>query len=217
MLKIIGLTLAASIAAAISSTAVAVPVVTTGGTVVSGEGQTASVAGVSIINFNVGSTLPTGVSYDAAAGNLVTGSLSGVYAAPPGDSSRYLAVGPTTGSPVTITLSSAANYIGFFAASLDEYNTITFIGSSTTSYTGTQLAALAGIPAGGNQASGAYFNIFESGNDFTKVILASSQQALELDNFAVGRAAPPAPVPLPGTLALMGAALGLGLLRSRKK
>ena len=203
----------AILASAMSSIAIAAPIVTTGGVAVAGQGQTTSYAGVAVIDFNT-SVLPAGVTLSAVGGNLVSGSVANLYAAPPGDTSIYLAVGPTTGTPVTITLSSAANYIGFYAASLDAYNTITFVGSTTTSYTGSQLAALAGIPGGGNQSVGSYFNIFESGNDFTKVILSSTQQALELDNFAIGRASP---VPLPGTLSLLGLALLGGFVASRKK
>jgi hypothetical protein len=195
-----------------ASASFAAPIVQIGGTVIAGQGQTTSKTGVSIIDFNVGSVAPAGVTISLAPGNLVTGS-TGNYAAPPGDNSQYLAVGPATGSPVIITLSAAANYIGFYAASLDSYNTIKLIGSTTTTYTGEELAALGGIAGGGSQTSGAYFNIFEQGNDFTRVELFSSSQALELDNFAVGRASP---VPLPGTLALLAVA-GLGLVARRKK
>jgi hypothetical protein len=203
-----------SIAALSAATAsFAAPIVQIGGTVLAGQGQTTSKTGVSIIDFNVGSSIPAGITISGtSASNLVTGN-AGAYAAPPGDLSQYLAVGPSTGSPVTITLSTASNYIGFYAASLDFYNRITFFGSTTTSYTGEQLAALGGITGGGSQTSAAYFNIFEQGNDFTKVELFSSQQAFELDNFAVGRASP---VPLPSTLALM-AAVSLGLVVRRKK
>jgi hypothetical protein len=205
-----------SIAALSAATAsFAAPIVQIGGTAVAGQGQTTSKTGVTILDFNVGSVTPAGVTITGTAGALVTNSVNSLYAAPPGDTSQYLAVGPLTSSPVTITLSSSANYIGFYAASLDSYNKITFFGTTTTSYTGEQLAALAGIAGGGSQTSGAYFNIFEQGNDFTKVELFSSQQALELDNFAIGRAAP-AGVPLPGTLALFAVA-GLGLAIRRKK
>ncbi len=199
-----------------ASASFAAPIVQIGGTTVAGQGQTTSKTGVTVIDFNVGSTTPAGVTITGtSASNLITGNANSLYAAPPGDTSRYLAVGPTTGSPVTITLGSAANYIGFYAASLDSYNSITFVGSTTTKYTGQELANLANIAGGGAQGSGAYFNIFEQGNDFTSVILASSEQALELDNFAIGRAAP-AGVPLPGTLALLAVA-GLGFVARRKK
>jgi PEP-CTERM motif len=189
-------------------TAFAVPVVTVGGTAVAGQGQTSSQSGVTILDFNT-NTLPSGVTLTAAASNLVTGSLTGVYAAPPGDTSRYLTVSPTSGTPVSISLGSAANYIGFYAGSLDDFNLIQFFNGLTlvSSYTGSALAALAGVPANGDQSIGRYFNVFENANSFTTVLLTSTQNAFELDNFAIGVAAPPNQVPLPGTLSLFG--LGL--------
>ena len=188
--------------------AVAVPVVTVGGTAVAGQGQTSSQAGVTVLDFNT-DVLPSGVTLSAAASNLVTGSLSGVYAAPPGDTSRYLTVSPASGSPVSITLATAANYIGFYAGSLDDFNLIQFFNGATlvSSYTGVQLAGFAGVPATGDQSIGRYFNVFESGNSFTTVLLTSGSNAFELDNFAIGVAPPPTDIPLPGTLSLFG--LGL--------
>jgi hypothetical protein len=206
-------------ALSVASASFAAPIVQIGGTTVAGEGQTTSKTGVTVINFNSGFTTPAGVTItglvpgSGLTGNLVTGNTVNYAAAPPGDSSQYLAVGPANN--VTITLTSAANYIGFYAASLDGYNFITFVGSTTNTYTGTQLATLANIAGGGSQTSGAYFNIFEQGNDFTQVILSSTAQAFEIDNFAIGRAAP-AGVPLPGTVALLAIA-GLGLVARRKK
>jgi hypothetical protein len=192
----------------LAGAAIAVPVVTVGGTAVAGQGQTTSQAGVNVLDFNT-NALPSGVTFSAAPSNLVTGNLAGVYAAPPGDSSRYLTVSPTSGSPVSITLATAANYIGFYAGSLDSFNLIQFFNGTTlvSSYTGFDLALLAGVPANGDQSIGRYFNVFESGNSFTTVLLTSTQNAFELDNFAIGVAAPPGQVPLPGTLSLFG--LGL--------
>ncbi|XVJ68586.1 MAG: PEP-CTERM sorting domain-containing protein [Rhizobacter sp.] len=199
--------------------AVAVPVVTVGGTVVPGQGQTSSQAGVTVLDFNT-DVLPSGVTFSASASNLVTGSLANVYAAPPGDTSRYLTVSPTSGSPVTITLSTAANYIGFYAGSLDDYNLIQFFsgGNLVSSYTGTQLANFAGVPAVGDQSIGRYFNVFESGNTFTTVVLTSSQNAFELDNFAIGVASTSTEIPLPGTLSLFGLGLiAASVCRKSKK
>lgn len=193
----------------VATAAVAVPVVTVGGTAVAGQGQFSSESGVTTLDFNVGSVLPSGVTLTAAASNFVSGSLAGVYAAPPGDFSQYLTVSPASGTPVSITLATAANYIGFYAGSLDAFNLIEFYNGSTlvSSYTGSDLAALAGVPANGDQSIGRYFNVFETGNSFTTVLLTSSQNAFELDNFAIGVAGPPSQVPLPGTLSLFG--LGL--------
>ena len=199
---------------ALTSAAYAAPIVTLGGTAIAGQGLTTSLAGMAVIDFN-GGALPSGVTVTAASTNYVTGNLVNIYAAPPSDSSQYLAVGPTTGSPVTITYAAGADYIGFYASSLDAYNTIRLVsGTTTVTYTGSQLAAFAGIPADGNQTLGYYFNITDVGNIFTSVILESSVQALELDNFAIGRRAE---VPLPGSLALVLGAMGAGLVLSRKK
>jgi hypothetical protein len=196
---------------------VATPIVTVGGTAVANNGLTTSVAGVAILDFN-GSALPTGVTMSSAAGNLVTGSSAGNYAAPPSDTSQYLTVSPFSGTPVTISIAGGANYIGFYAGSVDSYNTITFVSTAgNVVYTGTQLATLAGVTANGNQGTGFYLNVFETGNAFTSVILASSQNAFELDNFAIGRAAPPGAVPLPGTVALMGLGMVAFAVRRNKK
>ncbi len=192
----------------LAGAAIAVPVVTVGGTAVAGQGQTSSQSGVTVLDFNT-NVLPVGVTLTAASSNLVTGDLAGVYAAPPGDTSRYLTVSPASGTPVSITLATAANYIGFYAGSLDVFNLIQFYNGATlvSSYTGFDLALLAGVPASGDQSIGRYFNVFESGNSFTTVLLTSSQNAFELDNFAIGVAPPPTDIPLPGTLSLFG--LGL--------
>jgi hypothetical protein len=208
--------LAAALAAA---SAHAAPIVQVGGTAAVGGGETSSVAGVSVIDFNVGSSLPAGVTLTLSGigANLVTGS-SGIAASPPGDTTRYLAISPVSGTPVTITIAGGANYIGFYAGSLDSFNSITFSGSSpSVTYTGTELAGFANLPATGNQAVGRYFNVYETGNAFTTVTLSSSDVAFELDNFAIGRAAPPV-VPLPGTLAMLGlGAVALGAMRRAKK
>ena len=201
----------------------AAPIVTVGGTSVSGAGQKSSVGGLAcpLISFDSGSAGSecAGVTYSPATGNnYVTGNIPGVSATPPGDATRYLTISPARGSTVTVTLGSAANYFGFYAGSLDTFNEIRFNYSSGSPgfvvYTGTQLAAFASIPADGNQTVGRYFNIFsESGRTFSSVVLTSSKAAFETDNHAFGVAS----VPAPGALALLGiGALGLfGAARRR--
>ena len=204
-----------AVALAASGSALAVPIVTVGGTNVANEGQYTSIAGVTTLNFNAGFVLPGNVTL-SSLGALVTGNIAGQFATPPGDTSQYLGIRPGF-SPVTITIAGGGNYIGFYAGSLDTFNTITFNdsnGLAIVSYTGAQLAGFAGVPATGDQSIGRYFNVFESGNAFASVTLASSSPAFELDNFAIGRALPPGVVPLPGTIALIGAMLlGLGFVR----
>lgn len=195
------------IALGLVSTPWAAPIVTVGGTPVAGQGLTSSLAGVAVLDFNT-DTIPAGIATipSPLSTNLVVGSAS-THAAPPGDASRYLAVGPSTGGQVRVSLTGGANYIGFYAGSLDAYNAVSFLDSSDAvlaTYTGTQLAAFANVPATGDQAIGRYFNVFETGNAFAWVVLSSSQDAFELDNFAIGRATPPTQIPLPGTLAMLG-------------
>lgn len=198
----------AALGFAASSASSALPVVTIGGKAVLNEGQTSSQTGVAVLDFNT-AFLPPGVALTAAPANLVTGSAVGLFAAPPGDASRYLSVSPSGGTPVIISLATAANYIGFYAGGLEGFNNIEFFDGalSVASYSGTQLATFAGVPATSDQSIGRYFNVFESSHTFTSVVLTSTGNAFELDNFAIGMAAPMNPLPLPGSLALF--ALGL--------
>ncbi|MCX7203865.1 MAG: PEP-CTERM sorting domain-containing protein [Burkholderiales bacterium] len=199
----------------------AAPTVTVGGAALSGAGLKSSVPGIfcPLISFDSGSAGSecTGVTYSPATGNnYVTGLLPGVSAPPPDDTTQYLTISPARGSTVTVTLNPGANYFGFYAGSLDPFNSIRFNYSDLdyVVYTGTQLAAFAGIPADGNQAVGRYFNIYsESGRTFSSVVLSSSDVAFETDNHAFGVAS----VPAPGALALLGiGALGLfGAARRR--
>ena len=205
---------------ACAGAAQALPVVTTGGIAVPNEGQTSSQPGVAVLDFNSGA-LPPDVTLTAGSGNFVSGSVAGLYAAPPGDTSRYLSVSPSSGTPVVISLTSAANYIGFYAGSLDGFNHVEFFDGSLSvaSYTGAQLAAFAGVPATGDQSIGRYFNVFESSNTFTSVVLTSTGNAFELDNFAIGIATPSNVLPSPGSLSLAGLGLAAcaGLSRRRRR
>ena len=212
-----------------SAAAFAVPTVTIGGTPVAGEGEKTSQSGIIVtLDFNgAGAYVPPVGTHFAPAGanSLQTGSSPAQYAAPPGDTSRYLCMGPFCGSPTTIGVDGVnileANYIGFYAGSLDTFNTITFLdhGIQVAQYTGAFLASLANIPANGDQTKGFYYNVFpDASTKFTDVILASSDNAFEIDNFAIGKADPPAKIPLPGTLALLGLGfLGVGSLKKRQK
>ena len=65
------------------------------------SGPLTLVAGTTLVDFD--SLIPAGISY--SGGNIVSGSVSGVNAAPPGDLSNYLTVGPST--PATATFGGA--------------------------------------------------------------------------------------------------------------
>jgi hypothetical protein len=205
-------------------------VITVGGTAVAGEGLKSSEVGATTVEFNLTPTNPNytedGVTYSGlSAGSITTGSVSGQCAAPPNDTSAYLCVGPNRNSPVTATFASLVNYFGFYVGSIDAYNSLEFFNGATKvlTLTGTEIATRSGIAANGNQSLGFYINIYASNNSeqFNKVVLISTQNALETDNhaFALVDRIPgqDSSVPEPSTYLTMIPAIGaLAWWRKRK-
>lgn len=202
--------------------------ITIGGLPAGADGKVSAI-GTCTVNFNNGTAGNNcNATYSGTvSGNFVSGSLSGQYAAPVGDTSTYLSVGPSSGSKaVTITLATQVNYFGFYSGSLDLYNKVEFFLNNTLvdSFTGGDINAMAfpTSPTNGNQSQAEYVNYFTTVGDsqafFDRVVYSSSSDAFETDNHSFGVAAIPAAVavPEPGSLMLMGLA-GLGLLFGRRK
>ncbi len=159
-------------------------------------------------------------------GHFVTGSLSGQYATPAGDTTTYLTVGTTAGTPAYITLGTAANYFGFYAGSLDTFNLVEFFlgGTLVDSFTGSDINTIAfpGNPTSGNQAQAQYIDYFPGtvvGGVFVRAVYdrirySSAGNSFETDNHAFGLV--PLAIPEPGSLALL--AIGsIGFMRLRRR
>ena len=133
----------------------------------------------------------------------MTGSSSGLWAAPAysattTDPNQYIAL--LTGNSATLALGGSYDGVEIYVGSLDSYNTISF--SNGLSYTGTQLAAMAGASATGNQTSGAsnglFYFVFSPDEAVTSVTLGSTGNSLEVAGVSVSTI-----VPEPATWAMM--------------
>jgi hypothetical protein len=158
----------------------------------------------------------------------VTGTLSGLYAAPYisnsngvpfGDNTTsgpdltpYLSTGSTnalSGAMITIKFPVEQTYMGMLWGSVDNYNTLQFYlgGALQATFTGANITPT----ATGDQGANGTFYVNFTGGPFDELRAISSEKAFEFDNIALQS------VPDGGTtLMLLGGALvGLGALRRK--
>ncbi|GLH80381.1 hypothetical protein SSBR45G_52900 [Bradyrhizobium sp. SSBR45G] len=124
----------------------------------------------------------------SGSAGIVHGS-SSVSAAPymsdGADTTNYLSIGGH--AQETITFDSAKNSFGLYWGSIDSYNSVSFYngGKLVASYTGDDIAPLLANGGQTSLASNGYVE-FLGLSPFNKVVLASSQNAFELDNVSAG-------------------------------
>lgn len=167
-------------------------------------GPTTNVAGTCTVTFD-GSAC-AGVTYsDNTAAHIVSGDKPGAYYAPPNDATKFLTLGsPGISGDVVVTIAAGATYFGFYAGSIDSYNSIKFAnGANSLTLSGTDIMGFLGTGGTANGSANGYFNLFTDSR-FTSVTLSSSQPAFETDNHAFGVASP---VPEPESIALLGIGL----------
>lgn len=154
-------------------------------------------------------------------GGLVrTGSESGVSAQPYGSTGNFWTVGPDDGTPGTLDLSSFGDIfnLSFIWGSVDDYNLLEVLdggGNVIATFDGFDVA----LPPNGDQvdpSKNPLVHLFFDGGDESLVAglrLSSSQNAFEVDNFAIN------PVPEPGTWAMMLLGFGAvgGAMRLRRR
>ena len=150
-----------------------------------------------------GETLITDFSTSAGltGGTLVTGSASGVTAAPAYnatptfDTAQYLSVGG--GQSATLTFAPTTE-VSVYIGSLDGYNTLAFGGAGGATFTGSDLGAISGADDGNQTAANTNGRfIFDFSAPVTSATFSSSSNAFEVASLAGGA------VPEPATWALM--------------
>ncbi len=142
--------------------------------------------------------------------SLVTGSLSGQYAAPFQDMSQYLAV--RANQTATLAISPAVKSLSFYWGSIDAYNTVKFFSGATQvgAFTGSQIPSALADGSQGNPVNNRRVNFTFDGAKVSSVQFSSTQNAFELDTVA-------AAVPEPATWAMLLVGFGLIGMSARRR
>jgi hypothetical protein len=125
---------------------------------------------------------------------------------------NFLAAGPSSGSPATLTFGTPTTFFSFLFGSPDLFNSITVVSSAgTQTFSATQLGV---TPPNGNQQFAEYVNFIGTAGTVIDSISfdSATQDAIEVSNFSVSA------VPEASTWAMMILGfLGIGFIGYRRK
>ena len=129
----------------------------------------------------------------------------------------FLDVGPSAGTPATLTFTTPIDYISFLWGSPDLYNTLTV--NSTTQDSQIFTATSLGFPVtNGNAAFNQAVQFSgKAGSKITSLVFASTINSFEAGRFTVTPGTAVTAVPEPETYALMLAGLGALAFVARRR
>jgi hypothetical protein len=173
------------------------------------EGVSFNAATTATINSGY-SELGTPLSFSGSGLVILNpGTAGGQGASPFGDTTNFLSV--TAGGVANVVVTGApVNQVSFFWGSVDGFNTITFNGDSSNSFTGSQLVGLSDAGCQTDPACNRFVTFIGPITSFT---LSSSGNAFEVDSFTTQVRA----IPEPSTWAMMILGfMGVGFMAYRR-
>ena len=193
---------------------------------VAGQGSKSTIPGSLVVDFNSGTaTDPNGFVTYSATNGIVQGSVANQYAAPFGDTSKYLTISPAgdkvaggTGS-VTLTFAKAIDYFGLYWGSVDPYNYVDVYsgGSLLKTFSGADVPGAEATGSWTSNADNVFVNLLaDSGETFDKIVLILTGRAFESDNHTYRLASVPEPSSMLGLLAFGALSAGTFIKRKSK-
>lgn len=157
------------------------------------DGQNSLYSDTKVVTFDDGTATDSHgfVTYSNITDNIVQGSVSGQYASPLDDTTKYLTIAPVgsgiAGSTgyVTLNFKKAIDYFGFYAGSLDTYNFIDIYNGDTLlkTFSGSQIPGVDPNGSWTSNKANKFINLFgQDGEKFDKVVMRTNGIAFETDN-----------------------------------